>query len=154
MRLWHKDMIKHLPNQQLIAQWRELCCIGVLLAKNHTPNHILVNPILDYPPEHFEQYCNLVVNEMARRKFKINDASYHQLQNNVRAWRIYLGQELPFDQIDKDWEIDLSEPALFEGWHDDRYLNQCYYNLEEKYDRGGIPEKEWLVIFANYGRYI
>ena len=65
MRLWHKDMIKYLPNQQLISQYRELCCIAVLLAKNHTPNHILVNPILDYPPEHFEQYCNIVVTQGA-----------------------------------------------------------------------------------------
>ena len=30
---------------------------------------------------------------------------------------------------------------LFPEWHNNRYLQQCYYNLEEKYDCGGIaPE--------------
>ena len=32
---------------------------------------------------------------------------------------------------------------LYPGWHNDRYLAQCYYNLEEKYDCGGIAE-EWF----------
>ena len=32
---------------------------------------------------------------------------------------------------------------LFPGWHNDRYLAQCYYNLEEKYDCGGVAE-EWF----------
>jgi hypothetical protein len=27
---------------------------------------------------------------------------------------------------------------LFEGWHNDRYLLQCFYNLQEKYDCGGF----------------
>ena len=73
MRLWHKDLIPYLPKQQLLGQWRELCCIGALLAKDHTPNHILVNPILDYPPEHFECFCNKVIKTMRNRKFDIGD---------------------------------------------------------------------------------
>lgn len=153
MRLWHKDMIPKLPKQQLLSQWRECCCIGVLLAKNHTPNHILVNPILDYPPEHFEKYCGLVMQEMKKRGFHINESTLKELQTNLRAWRIYLEQDIPWDNLNDTWDIMLDKP-LFEGWHDDRYLNQCYYNLEEKADRGGIPKDEWLIIFANYGRYI
>lgn len=150
MRLWHVDMIPYLPNLQLTGQWRELCCIGANLANEHTPNHILVNPIIDYPPEHFECYCDKVIKEMNRRGFKIQDEVFHKLQDNVRAWRLYLDQDLPFDYIDRDWEMNLGEP-IYLGWHNDRYLRQCYYNLEEKYDRGGIPEKEWLIIFANFG---
>lgn len=31
--------------------------------------------------------------------------------------------------------------------HNDRYLKQCYYNLQEKYDRGIITEEEeWQKI--------
>ena len=45
MRLWHKELIEYLPQQQLISQWRECCAIAANLAKDHTPNHILVNPI-------------------------------------------------------------------------------------------------------------
>lgn len=153
MRLWHRDMVKFLPNQQLLGQWRELCLIASLLAKDHTPNHILVNPILDYPPEHFEAYCNLVMNKMKQSNFEINDKVLHTLQDNIRAWRLYLGAELPFDYVNRDWDMDLGEPIYFD-WHNDRYLNQCFYNLEEKYDRGGIPEKEWMIIFAHFGRYI
>ena len=30
--------------------------------------------------------------------------------------------------------------------HNDRYLKQCYYNLQEKYDRGIITANEWNLI--------
>ena len=150
MRLWHRDLIKYLPKQQLLGQWRELCLIGGLLASDHTPNHILVNPIIDYPPEHFEAFCNLVIEEMNNRKFEVGDQALNTLQNNVRAWRLYLNEEIPFDYIDHDWGMDIGEPIYFD-WHTNRYLRQCYYNLEEKYDRGGIPEDEWMRIFANFG---
>lgn len=150
MRLWHKDLVPYLPKQQLLGQWRELCCIASSLEKEHTPNHILVNPILDYPPEHFEYFCNLVMEEMNKHKFEIQPTTLNTLQNNIRAWRIYLGKELPFDYVDRDWGMDLEEP-LFPEWHNYRYLRQCYYNLEEKYDRGGIPEEEWSIITENFG---
>ena len=149
MRLWHRLMIPYLPKQQLLGQWRECCLIGLLLATEHTPNHILVNPILDYPPEHFEAYCNEVIKEMKNRKYEIHEPTLHKLQDNVRAWRLYLDQDLPFDYVDRDWNIDLGEPIYFD-WHNNRYLRQCYYNLEEKYDRGGIEEGEWLKIFAKF----
>ena len=150
MRLWHVDMVPYLPKQQLLGQWRELCCIAGSLATDHTPNHILVNPIIDYPPEHFESFCNLVIGEMTKRKYEVGDLALNTLKNNVRAWRLYLDQELPFNQIDQDWSLDLGEPIYFD-WHNNRYLKQCYYNLEEKYDRGGIPNDEWMKVFANFG---
>ena len=36
--------------------------------------------------------------------------------------------------------------VIFEGFHNDRYLRQCYYNLEEKYDDGIIPDEEWKKV--------
>lgn len=152
MRLWHKDLIPYLPKQQLLGQWRELCLIAGLLAKDHTPNHILVNPITDYEPEHFEYFCCLIMDQMKLNNFQITDPVLMKLQMDVRAWRVYLGAELPFDYIDRNWGMQLLDEELFDGWHDGRYLNQCYYNLEEKYDRGGIPQDEWMKIFANFGR--
>lgn len=142
MRLWHKDLIPYLPTMQLMGQWRELCRIASNLASQHTPNHILVNPILNYSPEHFEAYCNLVINEMIKRDINIHEPALHKLNDDIRAWRLYLGAELPFDDVGRGWELDIGEP-IFNGWHDSRYLKQCYYNLEEKYDRGGVPEGEW-----------
>jgi len=38
---------------------------------------------------------------------------------------------------------------LYSGWHNKRYLKQCYYNLEEKADNGGLTEDEWKLII-NY----
>ena len=154
MRLWHKDMLPVLPTQQLVSQWRECCCIGVLLAKNHTPNHILVNPILDYPPAHFEKYCHLVYEEMKARGYELTDKVCHQLEDNLRAWRVSLGQELPWSWKLTDDDTTITIKDLFECWHNNRYIQQCYYNLQEKYDRGGVPEDEmnklikWYVVYG------
>lgn len=35
---------------------------------------------------------------------------------------------------------------IFKDWHNDRYFDQCYHNLEEKYDCGGISKEDWLKI--------
>ena len=48
MRLWHKDLITVLPRQQLMAQWRECCCIIKNITEKGTPNHLLVNKIMNY----------------------------------------------------------------------------------------------------------
>ena len=47
MRLWHINLIKALPQQHLVAQWRELSAIAGAIQKNGTPNHVLVNFVLD-----------------------------------------------------------------------------------------------------------
>ena len=150
MRLWHKDMIPYLPKQQLLGQWRECCLIAALLAKDHTPNHILVNPIIDYPPEHFELYCSKIYQEMKKRNMNVTDEVCKRLEMDLRAYRLYLDSELPWDCFLRDFDFS-TDIDLFKDWHDKRYLRQCYYNLEEKYDRGGIPKDEFMIIFANFG---
>jgi uncharacterized protein (TIGR02328 family) len=60
LRLWHKDLVEFLPQLQLISQWRECCCIAKNIAEKGTPNHILVNRVMDYPMEHFYRYCGRV----------------------------------------------------------------------------------------------
>ena len=57
MRLWHKYLIPYLPKQQLLGQWRECCCIARNININGTPNHILVNKIIDYPYSHKNTYA-------------------------------------------------------------------------------------------------
>ena len=47
---------------------------------------------------------------------------------------------------------------LYEDWHNDRYFWQCYFNLQEKYDCGGIPEECWsriegTVELGEFGAY-
>lgn len=143
MRLWHKDLIPYLPQQQLVAQWRECCAIASCLAKDHTPNHILVNPVLEYDPAHYISFCSLVFKEAYERGYSIADRSRKKLEDDLRAWQLYLKDSLPWELEDK---IPVAYNKLFEDWHNERYLIQCYYNLEEKYDRGGINDDEWSKI--------
>lgn len=40
---------------------------------------------------------------------------------------------------------------IYRDWHNDRYFTQCYYNLQEKHDCGGISDKEWQIILNKGG---
>ena len=126
MRLWHKDLISVLPRQQLLSQWRECCCIARNISINGTPNHILVNKILDYPIIEFIIYTSKVHEEMTVRGYKCDWSKFMQWLNPSIL-------EIPLEYI-------------FKGWHNNRYLKQCLYNLQEKYDCGGISDKEWYRI--------
>lgn len=130
MRLWHKDLIPYLPKKQLLAQWRECCCIARNIAVNGTPNHLLVNKILTYPETEFNSYAHFIYCEMIHRGYRCDWFNFSKHRNN---------KSVP----------DYRKP-LFEGWHNDRYLRQCYHNLEEKFDCGGIPADEWEVIEKHF----
>ena len=134
MRLWHWKLISALPREQLVAQWRELSAIAGNLNTKGTPNHILVNKILDYPREHFISYALYVRQEMTRRGYRTMESVWN---------KIYCTRESDYGEI----EI-VSLEDLFPGWHNDRYLEQCYFNLEEKYDCGGVDE-EWFKKVQN-----
>lgn len=125
MRLWHKDLIDVLPQKQLLAQWRECCAIARSIAVNGTPNHILVNRIMDYPAEEFFAYAKMVYREMQSRGYACGFDSFSKWFPNCEI-------KVEVDPID-----------IFSNWHNKRYFWQCYANLEEKHDCGGIPDKEW-----------
>ena len=135
MRLWHKDLIPLLPDEQLLGQWRECCAIASNLAKLGTPNHLLVNRILEYPIDHFYTYTMvLVYNEMCARYFKVDSSVIERFNEHLFE---YCGHN-NFTIID--------EKSLFQGWMSTRYLQQCILNLEEKYDCNGIELKDWFKI--------
>lgn len=131
MRLWHKDLILVLPRKQLVAQWRECCLIAKNIAENGTPNHILVNKIMSYPLNHFCYYGRLIELEMTKRGYRVKGDKFDKWLRN------------------ENYAVPYPYPTykeLFADWHNDRYLKQCYYNLEEKYDCGGIKHAEWRKI--------
>ena len=132
MRLWHKNLIQYLPRQQLLGQWRECCCIAKSIAEKGTPNHILVNKIMDYPIEHFIRYTMYVQWYMLNRGYKLEFEKFTKY----------------FDFAYEDYYdiLNIRIEDVFVDWHNDRYLVQCLCNLQEKYDCGGIHEGEWLVI--------
>lgn len=125
MRLWHKDLIPVLPDKQLRGQWRECCLIAKLLSEDKL-NHLLVNKIKQYPDDDFNSYAMTVYYEMLDRGFKANYSKFFK-------WR---EEEHWFKCIDD----------IFQEWHDDSYLKQCYFNLEEKYHCGGIDYDEFMNI--------
>ena len=135
MRLWHKDLIPYLPNKQLLSQWRECCAIVASIAKKGTPNHILVNKVLTYSSRFLINYSHMVIREIENRRFKINKKSYDNFCKNFIKVSRYWGT--PYKDLGEE---------LYHGWHNDRYLRQCLFNLQEKYDCGGISEDEWKVI--------
>lgn len=153
MRLWHKDLIDVLPRQQLLGQWRECCLIIRQMALTGTPHHILVNKILDYPLDHFVTYALMVQAEMERRGYKCDvekfnlwlypfgpeDAACKLTFANCRKYGIA--------RMNRSGFVVVSRDELFGKWHDWRYLQQCYYNLEEKHDCGGISDAEWLLVW-------
>ena len=130
MRLWHKDLIDSLPRKQLLGQWRECCAIIKNIKEKGTPNHLLVNKIMDYNLKHFYTYGLYVFIETEHRDYKCN----------LRK----------FDQYFKGGKIVKTFDELFDGWHNERYLDQCFYNLQEKFDCGGMTEEEWEKVSKKY----
>lgn len=142
MRLWHKDLIDVLPRQQLLAQWRECCAIASNIATKGTPNHILVNKITDYSQIHFIEYAERIIDEMSKRQYGVSEASYLRFMENLKASNKYF-----YDGI-------MINKNIYPDWMNERYLRQCYYNLQEKYDCGGITEEEWNRIQNKVGKEV
>lgn len=130
MRLWHKDLIEVLPRQQLLGQWRECCLIAKCIQEKETPGHILVNKVMDYPIQEFINYTGLVYKEMSNRGYKVDWGKFIcHIPNKEKHRLLYQGRD-----------------KIFKNWHNDRYLLQCYHNLQEKFDCGGITQEEWKRI--------
>lgn len=134
MRLWHKDFISVLPREQLIAQWRELSAIARAIQKNGTPNHILVNFVLDYDYDHFISYAAEVREEMTRRGYRTMNSVWDKITSLKPDWK-----QLPHNEIYK------------EKMNDD-YLEICLYNLWEKYLCNGIKEVDIQNIIELFNR--
>lgn len=127
MRLWHKDLIEVLPNQQLKSQWRELLAIKRKIDKCFTPNHLLVNYVLDIRIEDWILYSQSVYNEMKFRGYKVDPKVYEEIR-----------------------KIKISGTSTLSHYHTAEYLKICYYNLLEKYIRGGFPQTEWKKVNTKY----
>lgn len=133
MRLWHKDLIPYLPDLQLKGQWRECALIADALAKNGTPNNLLVNRVAEYPLDHFFTYCKVVELEMFHRGFEVKNNSRARVF--YRPWRYFFGE-------------------FFDGWHSKEYLRICMSNLAGKHIFGigkpRITDEEWKRLCDGY----
>ena len=82
MRLWHKDLIDVLPRQQLLGQWREWFAIAKNIQEIGTPNHILVNRIMDHGLNDFLVYGFMVYQELKRRGYKVDFSKFSEYMAN------------------------------------------------------------------------
>lgn len=129
MRLWHKNMICVLPREQLVAQWRELSAIASNIKNKGTPNHILVNKVMNYPMNHFITYAAAIRAEMTRRGYRTMNSVWDKITSVV----------------DGDFQI-LPISEIYKEWMNNLYWTICYYNLKEKWMCGGINNTDWQKI--------
>ena len=123
MRLWSYQLIPVLPNQMLVSQWRECIAIKRQWEKG-TLKHRLVSYVMGYDRRYFMWYVNQVTSEMIDRNINYSIKLYLELKD--------------FCNVENNHWLCFDYPE-----HNDRYLKQCYYNLQEKFDRGIITQEEW-----------
>ena len=125
MRLWHKYLISVLPREQLVAQWRELSSMAGAIQKNGTPNHVLVNFILNHDYDHFISYAYYIRKEMTKRGYRTMNSVWDKIILLKTDYKL-----LPLRDI-------------YPEEMNDTYWTICYYNLMEKWLRGGIKGEDW-----------
>ncbi len=113
----------------LVSQWRECIAIKRQWEKG-TLKHRLVSYVMNYDKEYFRNYVLTLMEEMYAR--------------NINFKQKYCNEFCVFYGKDND---ELESYALYYPEHNNRYLKQCYYNLQEKYDRGIITQEEWQKIY-------
>ena len=131
MRLWHIGLIPVLPREQLVAQWREVSAIAGAIQQKGTPNHILVNFVLDYDFSHLISYAWYLRGEMTKRGYRTMNSVWDKI--------------MTLKKDDGDLRL-IPVECVYAGKMNGEYLKICYYNLYEKYLCGGIKEEDWKKI--------
>ena len=139
MRLWHTALISVLPREQLIAQWREVSAIAGAIKKNGTPNHILVNFVLDYDFDHLISYAYYVRQEMTKRGYRTMNNVWEKITSLKPDYNI-----LPLEEVYRYKMYYITKECM-------DYLSICCYNLYEKYYCGGISKEDWYKIDKIWG---
>ena len=131
MRLWHYKLIPFLPKDMLVSQWRECIAIKRQWEKG-TLKHRLVSYVDNYNKQYFLNYIHIVMGELYHRNIKFRDKLYEEIR--YFCWNgAFVSNKLMYQE------------------HNDRYLKQCFYNLQEKYDRGIIGFEDWEKINKEFG---
>lgn len=138
MRLWHYKLLPYLDDFHIVSQWRELLAIKGAIDKNGTPNHRLVNKVLDYPITDFKWYVSLVTSELNRRNIRYD---------SKKRLEVYNWHSDKFACPNYKWSND-NHPYM--DWHNDTYLRQCIYNLEEKAICNIVSKHAWNKIYDKF----
>lgn len=134
MRLWHEDLIPHLPRQQLLGQHRECCA---LRGNGWGKPHATVNYVFNHPVEWLWAYHFKVMVEMACRGYNVSS-----------EWMkvTYCGsnkEEYVYNPDDyRDAFAMIFRDLKVYPEHDDAYLAECLENLRRKGIDIEFPGKE------------
>jgi len=128
MRLWHTKLIEVLPREQLVAAWRELSAIAGAIQKNGTPNHLLVNFVLNYDYNHSISYAYYIRKEMTHRGYRTMNSVWDKIVALKPNWGLLRLADVYLEKMNNT------------------YLEICCWNLYEKYLCGGISEEDMKKI--------
>lgn len=130
MRLWHQDLIRYLPDKQLLGQHRELCALrGLGFGKKHK----IVDYVFQYSYANLYHFHLIVMEEMTKRGFMVNN-----LWNNIK----YRGKRIGFDN--SYFTNNHSVNKIIYQEHNIDYLKECLENLNSKKVFLNIPKDSYL----------
>lgn len=133
MRIWSKRLICYLPDKQLKAMRYEL---GDMIKQYPNIKHSLVKFANEYDIAYLYGYFDAVCKELRKRNVNMNVPYNNKILDIV---------------YDTPSKLPIINNCAFKE-DNDRYLRQCYYNLQEKYDRGIVSKEDWKNIHKNiYG---
>jgi len=119
MRLWHVDLICHLPKQWLMGQHRECCA---LRGKGWGRKHSTVDYVFEHPYSMLVHYHFKVISVLIQQH-KVN-IDNRWLYGNYRGKRIGY-EHSPFTAVKLLGTKDYPE-------HDENYKQECLENLKAK----------------------
>lgn len=131
MRLWSYQLIPALPNAQLKAMRYE---IGDMVKQYPNIKNGLVKYANKYDIKYLYSYFQDVLDEFDKRKINHNK----NYDNNIEKI------------VKEKSHFQFSYLNLYYEEHNDRYLRQNLYNLEEKAIRGIISKEEWQRIYNKF----
>lgn len=140
MRLWHYKLLPYLPDMQLKGQLRELIAIMHSWRDKGKTNHLLINAVMDYSKEELYDYF-LQFSKHYRCRFGTEVSS----STKTEFFKFAFG--------DTERVIRCVSPDLYEGWHNNQYLDICMYNLLEKHNGVGksrISDSDWTRLLEGY----
>ena len=134
MRLWHKDLLHYLPDNQFRGQLRELIAIMRDWRETGSTHHLLINRAMEYPKADLLQYFRAYALEYQARYRRT-------LAKNLDEFQAFAGDEE-------------GNAIPFHDWHDKDYLRICMANLCEKHlhgrGRSRITDGEWAWLLEGY----
>ena len=140
MRLWHYLLVPYLPTAQLKAMRYE---IGDMVKQYPNIKNGLAKYANNYDCIYLSTLFFIILDEFEIRAINHNEKYDSKILNIVKEKSIFYNKSLLGGTFASTRKIHYSE-------HNDRYLKECLYNLEEKATRNIISKDEWTIIYNHF----